>query len=97
MTKTIIRTLSARNRHFTIVQDEQGFYCAIEDKYITDGKLNTTLNGFQMHASKDLDACVKGTIECVEIEYLMDEGYTKAQAFAKVYGYPIEVCNQLFA
>lgn len=93
---TIIRNLVARDRHFTIVKDENGFYLAIEDKYITYGKLNTTLNGFQMHASKDLNMCVKTTLDNIEIDYLVENGYTKAEAFSKVSGVPLEACEALF-
>ena len=84
---TIIKTLKKHGRSFTIVKNADGFYLAIEDKYITDGKLNTTLNGIQMNASKDLEKCIQTTIDHIEIEYLMNKkGFSKAQAFCKVMG-----------
>lgn len=98
MTNTIIKKLVVRNRHFTVVKDERGFYLAIEDKYITDGKLNTTLNGFQMYANKDLNECLKTCKTQVEIEYLVDNGYSKAQAFATVFNIPMtEELEKAFA
>jgi len=89
MATTIIRNFVVRNRNFTIVQNEQGFYLAIEDKYITDGKLNRTLNGFQMYANKELNGCLNTCKNQVEIEYLVEQGYSKAQAFATVFNIPM--------
>lgn len=94
---TIVKTLIARGRNFTIVH-HQGMYCAIEDKYIdADGKVNQALNGFQMNASKIIEECVQRTLDRVETDYLIDAGYTKAQAFAKVNNLPVEACEALFA
>lgn len=89
MTQTVIKHFVVRNRHFEIVKDEQGFYLAIESKYITNGRLNTTLNGFQMYASKELNGCLNTCKNQVEIEYLVDNGYSKAQAFGKVFNIPV--------
>lgn len=87
MIATIIETFSARNRHFTIVKDEQGFYNAIEDKYIDkDGKLTKTLYGYQTFANKDLNKCLQTTKNQIEIDYLIDEqGFSKAEAFGTVF------------
>lgn len=85
-----ITTLITRNRQFEIVLNGT-HYCAIEDKYIdADGRLNTALNGLQMHASEDLDQCIELTRHCVEIEYLQKNGYTWAEATSKVTGIPME-------
>lgn len=94
----IIRNLVVRGREFAIVKNDEGFYLAIEDKYITDGKMNTTLNGIQMHASKDLNDCLKGVNDEVEIEYLVSTGKTKAQAMAIHFNIPYtEQLEALFA
>lgn len=89
MTNTIIKNFVVRNRNFTIVRNEDGWYLAIEDKYITNGKLNTTLNGFQMYASKDLNDCLDTCQKQIEIEYLISQGFTKAEAFAKIFNIPV--------
>lgn len=88
MTNTIVKNFIVRDRHFVIVQNEECFYLAIEDKYITDGKLNQALNGFQMYASKELDTCLNTCKNQVEIEYLEEQGYSKAEAFGIVFGIP---------
>lgn len=94
----VIRNLEVRGRHFTIAKNDEGFYMAIEDKYITDGKMNTTLNGLQMHASKDLNDCLKGVNDEVEVEYLISTGKTKAQAMAIHFNIPYtEQLEALFA
>ena len=41
-------------REFEIVENDDGWYLAIEKKYITDGKLNCKLNGLQMHAGRTI-------------------------------------------
>ena len=89
MSTMIIKNFVVRNRNFTVVKNEQDFYCAIEDKYITDGRLNRQLNGFQMYASKDLNDCLNTCKTQVEVEYLVSNGYTKAEAFAKVFNIPV--------
>ena len=71
---TVIKNVVMRNRHFTVVKNEEGFYLSIEDKYITDGKINQTLNGIQMHASKSLDKCLQGVQDEVEVQYLISLG-----------------------
>lgn len=91
-----------RGRHFTIVKETEGhfagFYHAIEDKYITDGRLNKTLNGAQLHASKELNTCLNNTRNSVEIDYLIEQGYSKAEAFAKVFDLDVEdLPERLFA
>ena len=86
---TIIKTFTTRNRNFTIVKDNEGFYLAIEDKYITDGKTNTTLNGLQMFASKDINQCIKMCKNQVETDYYLSQGMTRAEAFAKVFNVPL--------
>ena len=90
MAATIVRNFVVRDRHFTIVKDAEGFYLAIEDKYIdANGKLNTTLNGFQMYANKDLNTCLNTCKHQVEIEYLEAQGYSKAEAFAIEFNVPL--------
>lgn len=95
MTNTIIRNFVVRDRHFVIVQNEDGFYLAIEDKYITDGKLNKALNGFQMYASKELETCLNTCKNQVELEYLEEQGHSKAEAFGIVFGLPQEALETL--
>lgn len=100
MANTIIKNFVARDRHFTIVQNEEGFYLAIEDKHIdSNGCLNKALNGFQMFANKDLNGCLTTCKNQIEIDYLIDsEGYSKAEAFATVMNIPItEELRKVFA
>ena len=99
MTATIIKNYIVRGRHFTIVKNAEGFYLAIEDKYITDGKINTTLNGVQMNASKDLNQCLDLVKSEVEIDYLVEQGHSKAEAFAIYFNLTDrqEEINKMFA
>ena len=90
MAATIIRNFIVRDRNFVIVKNEEDFYLAIEDKYIdNNGRLNTTLNGFQMYANKDLNDCLNTCKHQVEIEYLESQGYSKAEAFAIEFNIPL--------
>ena len=85
---TIIKHVSYRNRNFVIVKKD-GFFCAIEQKYIKDGKLITTLNGLQMHASRSIQKCVASVIDSIEIDFLVnDMGMSKAMAFCSVMQIP---------
>ena len=82
MNNTLVRNLVTRGRHFTIVKNQDGWYLAIEDKYITDGKINKTLTGIEMCASHTLKECLSRLNDKVEIAYLISQGYDKAEAFA---------------
>lgn len=84
MTTTIIKKLVVRGRHFTICRNQDGWYLAIEDKYITNGRINQTLNGFQMHAHEELARCIKTTQDAVETDYLVEQGHSRAEAFCMV-------------
>lgn len=87
-----------RGRNFVIVRNCDGFYCAIEDKYITDGKINTSLSGQQLHASRSVAECLEDTRHAVEMDYYMEHGLTKAEAFCKIFDCfdKLEIIKALF-
>lgn len=99
--RTVVKDYVVRDRHFAIVQEvkDDGWYMAVEYKYIgEDGRLTTSLNGFNTHAHKELDMCLRMTQDCVEADYLMEQGHSKAEAFAIVFGLEdqIEHLEKLF-
>lgn len=76
-----ITTLYVREREFYIVQNADGFYLAIEDKYVDGfGCLKQALNGLQMHASKKLENCIETTKLVVEVDYLVSKGMERNEA-----------------
>lgn len=84
--QVIIKSFVIRDRHFTIVCDEDGFYQAIEDKFIDkNGKLTKTLYGHQTMADRDLQRCLTNIKNVVEIDYLVKQGHSKAEAFGIVF------------
>lgn len=84
--KTIINRYETRDRVFTIVHD-QGHYLAIEDKYLDEqGRMKETLNGFQMHADRELDRCLANTDRACWMDELIGLGCSKAEAFCIVNG-----------
>ena len=86
MIDVIIRNFTSRNRHFTIVCHEQGYFQAIEDKYIDeDGKLTKTLYGYQTFANKDMNMTLTNLKNQIEIDYLVEQGHSKAEAFGIVF------------
>ena len=77
-----VQDLNYKGRHFVIVKHESGKYCAIDDQYITNGKLNRVLNGFQMHANDELENCIGSVKFEIDIQELMnDKGLTIEEAF----------------
>ena len=80
---THITTLKVRSRSFEIVKDEKGFW-AIEDKYITDGKLNCQINGITGNLRDTLEACIESARNHAEIEYLISEGWDRLEAIQHV-------------
>lgn len=79
--KVVVKDFSIRGKHFVIVK-HQDLYCAIEDKYITDGKVNKRLNGGEMHAGQTLEDCIHFATDYAEVEYLVEQGHTRAEAIA---------------
>lgn len=86
-TVKIVTTFNYRGHKYTIAHDGK-FYLAIEDKYITNGKMNTTLNGLQMNASDTLNQCLTGIKNRLDMEHYEAQGMSKAEAFCKVFNMP---------
>ena len=92
----IVSEISYRGRNFTIV-NKDGYYMAIEDKYITDGRLNRTLNGIDTFADKRKESCIGFLKNSVDIDHYMSEGCSKAEAFCKVFtDIPLELADKMF-
>ena len=94
--KNIVREYNYKGRNFTIITKDE-HYLAIEDKYITDGKMNKTLNGLQMYASATLSQCITKVKTQVDFDSYTEQGMSKAEAFAKAFNLPIEVTKEMFA
>lgn len=105
MTITEIRKLCAdfsyRNEHFVIGHSKEfGKYLAINYKDIDNsGKLTRELNGLQMYLANSVDGVIKNIENQLEIEYLINKGFSKARAFSHVFKIPYskdleEVFNQ---
>lgn len=84
--RTICKDYIVRGRHFTVILQD-GFYCAIDEKYIDkNGCLTQTLNGFHTFADRNLETCLNRVRDRVEIDYLESTGMSKAEAFATHFG-----------
>lgn len=79
-----ITTFYARTESFVIVKNPEGYYLAINTKYIdNNGKLTRPLNGLQMNASKDLEQCITSTRVQVNADYYMSCGMDILTALQK--------------
>lgn len=93
----LIKKIEVCGRMFTIVK-HMNHYCAVEDKYIgADGRLTKAMNGIELGASHSLDACEEHLRNRISMENLMADGLSWAEAFSKVTGLPLEVCEKLNA
>ena len=80
-----ITTLVVREEKFEIVH-YMDRYCAINTKYIENGRLVKQLNGLQMHARNTLAECIDETRMSVEVKYMVDElGMTIEDAIKEYY------------
>ena len=78
---TVIKKIQARDEKYVIVRNEEGWYLAINTKYIdADGKLNRPLNGLQMFANKELKQTVRTVLMFAEVEYLKSTGMNDMEA-----------------
>lgn len=95
--ETIISKYEVMGRKFCIVKTEDGFYLAVDYKYIdSEGNTTKALSGLELCASRNLRKCLKLVRDHVKIEYLLDNGATKAEAFSAVTGVPLEVAELIF-
>lgn len=85
ITNKMVTTFHTEGRTFHIVfNEESAMYLAIEDKYVTDGKLNCKLNGLQMKANKTLEGCLDQVeFEC-KVEKLVASGMDIMEAFKRL-------------
>ena len=94
---TITKDYSYRNEHFTIVFDGK-FYMTVNHKYIgRDGKTIKELHFNDLHPGKTVVETIEETKRDLDIQYYMNQGYSKAQAFSKVLNIPIEIAEELFS
>lgn len=84
----VISRLTVRDKVFHIIafkHDGAKLYAAIDNAYITDGKINRPLNGVQMHTSSDLNQCIEYARTTTEFDHYIAQGLKKSQAFEKVF------------
>lgn len=67
-----VSTLIYKGREF-IIATYDDMYVSIETKYITNGRLNTSLNGFQTKVSKSIDDCIKARKCSVDLDELIEK------------------------
>ena len=86
--KVVVKDFVVMDRHFVICKRADGWYLAIEDKYIDEnGRLNTALNGLQMNAGRTLDKCLETCKNNVMFEYYRKKGLSDVDALNKVYNF----------
>lgn len=85
LTLDVVTTLHIHGRTFKFVYfNSSSKYCSIEDKYITDGRLNTPLYAPALHPSTSLTGCIEQTrIDC-ECDELINQGIPPMIAVAMV-------------
>ena len=75
-----ITTFHINGRDFECVENNDGWFLAIEHKYITNRKLNRSLNGLEIHAGRTVNECFKNAVFSVEFDKLIEAGYTRDEA-----------------
>ena len=84
-TLTKITNYHEAGRKFTICEDNEGFYWAIEDKHIdADGRINTTINGLSGFRSETEEECIERLSNFIQVEALVASGMDRMDATIKV-------------
>ena len=83
------------NREFVIATNGKHYF-AIDTNYITDGRLNTPLNGLNTFMHEDINVCKERANENAYFHYLLGQGHTKASAFSIVHDIPVEMTEMLY-
>ena len=96
--KKVIEHYSVYNRTYYVAKHNT-YYVAIDYRYIDEnGKLTKPLNGLQCHCSQTLANCLEYARNTAYMEYLENDlGYTKASAFARVFGLTEEQAQMVLA
>lgn len=94
--QTITTDFHYRNHYFTIILDN-GYYLAINHAYLTNGRLNRQLNGFDMYADKELSGCISKLMNRLDYDYFIRRGLSKAEAISRTVGVPLEAAKMLVA
>ena len=83
----LIKNYTVRNRHFVVAKlQDDDIFVAIDHKYIDkNGNVQQHLTGNQIYANTDFEGCLNFVSTSVEMDYLVENGYSKAQAFATVF------------
>lgn len=94
---TVCKDFSYRGEHYSIVFDGK-FYMTVNHKFIgDDGRLVRTLNYSDgLHPGSTIEECITHTKEDLDIQYLMSNGMSKAEAFSKVTKIPLAMAEQWF-
>lgn len=81
---TNITTLHYKGRTYEIGK-LQGWYVAIEDKFIDEnGRLTKQMNGLQMKANKSLERTIEEAKQEVDIDELVSQGMNQLEASIQV-------------
>ena len=79
----VVKHFIVGGKDYVIVQDEDGFYRAIDRENVDEsGRITKTLYGHQTFPSKNLNVCLNSVKHHVEIEELMAQGKSRAEAVA---------------
>lgn len=71
-----VTTFYYRGETFKVVQDEEGYFLAInKDDIDSNGVLTKNYNGITGHASKDMYETIRLTKQRVDIDIMVEEGY----------------------
>ena len=91
-----LSTLTVReNKYELVYMEDVKMYGAIHHKYITNGKLNQGLNGLQMFCADTLADTIQRVKNQVEINHLISQGFSAAEAMSKVFGLPLKVTEKM--
>lgn len=95
--RTLVKDFFYRGEHFSIVDDGK-FFMTVNHKFIgNDGRLVKQLTFADgLHPSRSVDEAIQRTKEDLDMKHYIDEGFTKAEAFAKVMNVPMEVAKMIY-
>jgi len=89
MIKVLVKNYIYRGRTFTICTNDElieneVWYLAIEDKYITNGRLNQRLNIAQMNGGHTFKECEERVHTNCDIDFYLENGMEPAEALCRV-------------
>ena len=84
VSKVMVKEYCYKNYSFCLVKLTNDYYGAINYDYITNGRINRVLSGFNLFMEKELNEVLVQVKNWVDVKELIENGWDELEAIKKV-------------